>query len=275
MNGTLFLQASAISLLCYLGALSTPWLMGLTGGWYTLSRPLVSGFLIGIILGDVTQGIIVGVAVQAVYIAMVTPGGQMPADLNFVAYPAIALALLSDSSTEVAVTLATTIGVIGTIVFNFYQVSNSFWNHRAVKAINENNDKGFFFNTVVGPQLVNFALRFIPSFLVIYFGSSFAKQLLDSMPQYIMDVMGYLGGALPAIGIVMLLTAVVKQNIMILFFLFGFICIVFLNLNMIALAIVAAVVAFIYYSAVSNDGGSSHGTPATIEGAVEEEEEEF
>jgi PTS system mannose-specific IIC component len=27
---------------------------------------------------------------------MVTPGGQMPADLNFVAYPAIALAILSN-----------------------------------------------------------------------------------------------------------------------------------------------------------------------------------
>lgn len=83
----LFLQAVLISLLCYLGALGTPWLMGLTGGWYTISRPLVSGFLIGLILGDVTQGIIIGVAIQAVYIAMVTPGGQMPADLNFVAYP--------------------------------------------------------------------------------------------------------------------------------------------------------------------------------------------
>ena len=89
----LFFQAVLISLLCYLGALGTPWLMGLTGGWYTISRPLVSGFLIGLILGDVTQGIIIGVAIQAVYIAMVTPGGQMPADLNFVAYPAIALAI--------------------------------------------------------------------------------------------------------------------------------------------------------------------------------------
>lgn len=35
----LFFQAVLISLLCYLGALGTPWLMGLTGGWYTISRP--------------------------------------------------------------------------------------------------------------------------------------------------------------------------------------------------------------------------------------------
>ncbi|MFL2061821.1 PTS mannose/fructose/sorbose/N-acetylgalactosamine transporter subunit IIC [Marinilactibacillus psychrotolerans] len=273
MNITLLFQATLISFLCYLGALSTPWVFGLTGGWYTLSRPLVSGLLIGIILGDVTKGVIIGVAIQAVYIALVTPGGQMPADLNFVAYPAVALAILSDVSTEVAVTLATTIGIIGTIVFNFYQVSNSFWNHRAIKAIEEENDKGFHFNTIVGPQLLNFILRFIPSFLVIYFGSGFARQLLDSMPQYVIDAMQYLGGALPAIGVVMLLTAVVKENIMILFFLFGFICVVFLNLNMIALAIVAGAIAYIYYLSVSKNDGNG---PIVATGELDEvEEEEF
>ena len=97
-------------------------------------------------------------------------------------------------------TLATTIGVIGTIVFNFFQVANSFWNHRAQEAIEEGNEKAFHFNSIIGPQLLSFALRFIPSFLVIYFGSSFAKELLASMPQYLIDVMGILGGALPAIG---------------------------------------------------------------------------
>ena len=69
-------EASLIGLLCYLGALSSPWLFGLTGGWYLISRPLVSGMLVGLILGDVKTGIMIGVAVQAVYIAMVTPAVQ-------------------------------------------------------------------------------------------------------------------------------------------------------------------------------------------------------
>ncbi|MCI1880608.1 MAG: PTS sugar transporter subunit IIC [Sporolactobacillus sp.] len=251
MTVTLFFQAVIISLLCYLGAFSTPWLLGVTGGWYTLSRPLVSGFLIGIVLGDVTQGIIIGIAVQAVYIALVTPGGQMPADLNYVAYPAIALALLSHASTGVAVTLATTIGVIGTIVFNMFQVLNSYWNHQAEKAIHEGDEKSFHFNTIWGPQLLNFVLRFIPSFLVIFFGAGFARKLLSSMPQYLIDVMTYLGGALPALGIVILLSVVIKKNYMLIFFLLGFVAIVFTKLNMIALAILAAAVAVIYFFAIN------------------------
>lgn len=267
MSGTLLIQAILISAFCYLGALSTPWLFGLTGGWYTITRPLVSGMIVGLILGDIKEGILIGVAIQAVYIAMVTPGGQMPADLNFVAFPAIALAMLSNASTEVAVTLATTIGIIGTIVFNLYQVLNSFWNHRAVAALEEENYKKFRWNAIFGPQLLNFILRFVPSFLVIFFGSSFAKELLDSMPQYLIDVMSYLGGTLPAIGIAMLLTAVVKENSLFLFFLLGFVCVVFLKLNMIALTIIAAVFAYMYF--LTNNRKITPVGPST------EEEDEF
>lgn len=253
----LFFQAFLISIFCYLGALGTPWFFGLTGGWYTLTRPLVSGMVIGLITGNLKEGIIIGVAVQAVYIALVTPGGQMPADLNYVAYPAIAIAVMSHASVGVAVTLATTIGVIGTIAFNFYQVANSYWNHRAEKAIEENNEKAFHFNAVFGPQLLNFALRFIPSFLVIYFGAGFAKQILKSMPQYILDVMTFLGGALPALGIVMLLTIVIKKNYMWVFFLFGFVAVVFMKLNMIALAMVAAMIAVLFYFAIDKKENAS------------------
>lgn len=85
------IQALLIGILAYAGSLSSVPLMGLTGGWYVLSRPIVSGFLIGIILGDVTTGILVGVAVQVVFIALVTPGGAMPQDLNSAAYIGVAL----------------------------------------------------------------------------------------------------------------------------------------------------------------------------------------
>lgn len=268
----LVIQAILISLLCYLGSLSSPWIFGTTGGWYTLSRPLVSGMLIGLITGDVKEGIIIGVAVQAVYIALVTPGGQMPADLNYVAYPAMAVAIMSHASTGVAVTLATTIGIVGTIVWNFFQVVDSYWNHRAQHAIQNHDEKGFKFNAVFGPQILNFLLRFIPSFLVIYFGSGFAKQFVANTPKYLIDVMSFLGGALPAIGIVMLLLMVIKKQYMWIFFLFGFTCVVFLKLNMIALAIVGATVALVYFFAINN---SSSDDSSSEQKSNEEDEEEF
>ena len=55
----MIIEATLIGILCYLGALSSPWLLGLTGGWYLITRPLISGMLVGIILGDIKTGIMI------------------------------------------------------------------------------------------------------------------------------------------------------------------------------------------------------------------------
>lgn len=34
----MIIEATLIGFLCYLGALSSPWLLGLTGGWYLITR---------------------------------------------------------------------------------------------------------------------------------------------------------------------------------------------------------------------------------------------
>ena len=51
-------------------------------GNYTLGRPLVGGLVCGLVLGDLKTGILVGVAMQIVYIALVTPGGTVSAVLS-------------------------------------------------------------------------------------------------------------------------------------------------------------------------------------------------
>ncbi|MEM6160325.1 PTS sugar transporter subunit IIC [Erwinia sp. P6884] len=241
-------EATLIGILCYLGALSTPWLLGVTGGWYLITRPLVSGMLVGLILGDMQTGIIIGVAVQAVYIAMVTPGGAMPADLNFVAFPAIALGVLSGKGPEVAVALAATIGIAGTVLFNAMLVLNSWWNHRADLALERDDERGVYLNSAIWPQVTNFFMRFIPTFIAVYFGAQYINAFMDSLPQIVLSVMNVLGGILPAVGIAILLKQIIKNNSMLIYFLVGFICIVFLKLNMVALVIVGSLLALIHYN---------------------------
>ena len=244
----MFIDAILIGLLCYLGALSSPWLLGLTGGWYLITRPLVSGMLVGLILGDMKTGIIIGVAVQAVYIAMVTPGGSMPADLNFVAYPAIALGILSGQGPEVAVALAATIGIAGTILFNAMMVLNSFWNHRADVALDRGDERGLWLNSALWPQATNFILRFVPTFVAVYFGAQYISEFMESLPKVVLSSMNVLGGILPAVGIAIQLKQIIKNYSMLIYFLVGFVCIVFLKLNMVALVIVGALLALIHYN---------------------------
>ena len=77
-----FVQALLIGIFAYLGRNQVPWLFGTTGGFYAVGRPLVAGAIIGLIMGDVQTGVLCGVAVQALFIGQIVPGGAMPSDLN-------------------------------------------------------------------------------------------------------------------------------------------------------------------------------------------------
>ena len=72
---------------------SMPGLGGTTFGNYTLGRPLVAGLVVGLILGDIQTGIIVGAAIQVIYIALVTPGGTVSADVRAISYIGIPLSI--------------------------------------------------------------------------------------------------------------------------------------------------------------------------------------
>lgn len=247
------IQVLLIGILSYLGSLSCPWALGLTGGWYTLSRPLVSGFLIGLILGDVTTGVMVGVAVQVVFIALVTPGGQMPQDLNAAAYIGVTLGILAvkqGGTIESGVAIATAVGAIGTIFHNFMMFTNTLWNTYSIKAIEEGNFKKLYLNQWVFPQITQFFYRVIPTFLVLYLGQSYANQIISMFPvdSFVMRTLTALGGMLPAVGVAILLKQVTKTDAHIVRFLFGFVLVAVLGINMISLAIIGAFFAYNHFS---------------------------
>lgn len=243
----MLLKSILIGIFCYLASLGTPWFFGTTGGFYYLSRPLISGTIVGLILGDVQSGILIGAGVQAVYLSLIVPGGVASADITFVAYPAIAIALLSGANVDVAVSLATTIGLLGVALFDLIEIINTFWNHVADKYAEKNDIKGFWRANALYPQITTFILRFVPTFLVVYYGSQYAQSFMAAIPQSLIHIMSVLGGILPAVGIGLLLSQIMKDNTLVVYFLVGFISVVFLKLNMIALTIVGAAIAVMHY----------------------------
>lgn len=90
-------------------------------------------YICGVILGDVTAGVLCGVAVQAIFIGQITPGGAVPSDLNLAAYIGIPLAIVAGGSAEMAVALAIPVGALGVALHNFTMTFNAIWPHRADK----------------------------------------------------------------------------------------------------------------------------------------------
>lgn len=248
----LALQALLVGVLCWLGSVCTPF-MGFTFGWYILSRPLVGGFLVGIIFGDVQTGIILGAAVQAAYLAVVTPGGAFPAELGFISYPAMGLALAANMDTGMAIALAASIGVLGTFVLNFTLASFSIFNGMGDKAIERGDEAAFKRAHILFPQIFQFLVRAVPTFIAIYFGAQYIEAFIASLPPFAINGLLALGGLLPAVGIATLLYQSVKEKYLVLFFLFGFVAIVGLNLDILKLTIVTLVIAYLFYLATGNN----------------------
>ncbi|WP_066504117.1 PTS mannose/fructose/sorbose/N-acetylgalactosamine transporter subunit IIC [Abyssisolibacter fermentans] len=235
-------QAVLIGLFGYLGAKRTPWFFGVTGGWNTIGRPLVAGLIIGIILGDVKAGILAGAAVQAMYIGLVTPGGSLPADINFAAYIGIPLALVSGGGPEYAVTLAVPLSFLGIVVFNFLMSFNASFVHKADKYAEQGNGEAIMRTNILG-TVPTFLIRFTVIFLACYFGAPAAQKLTTAMPELIGNIFIVLGRMLPAIGFALLLRQTLNDKKMIVFFLAGFVVVASLNITILSLAILASFVA--------------------------------
>lgn len=252
MEITLFIPALLTSIFCYLGAIESPWLFGMSGGFYIVGRPLVAGLLVGLAFGDVQAGVLCGLAVQAVFIANLSTGGATNSEITYAGYAGIGLAMATTREPAVAVTLSVLLGqTFGLIFYNTRMALYSFWNNRAQQAAENNNTRGIVLNHLIYPQITTFLIRAVPVFLAIYYGSNLVDKLLKSVPEVITHIISVLGGVLPALGIAMLMNIVIKSRIQFVFFFAGFVLLAFTGISMIALVFISALVAYLYYVAIN------------------------
>lgn len=250
MDVSLLFPAIMCGIFCYLGAIQSPWLLGMTGGYYILGRPIVAGLLLGLVFGDVTQGVLCGTAVQAVFIANLSTGGATNSEITYASYGGIGLAMATTKDPAVAVTLSILVGqTLGLIFYNTQVVLTSFFNSGVQKAAEENDERGVFLMHIVYPQIVTFLFRALPVFAIIFFGQGVVDTLLSSVPEIVTHIIGVLGGVLPALGIGMLMNIVIKNKIQLVFFFAGFVLISFAGLSMVAVVFLAALVAYMTYLA--------------------------
>lgn len=216
-----------------------------------LGRPLVAGLIVGIILGDVTNGVIAGAMVQALFIGQITPGGAMPADVNWAAYIGIPLALAAGGTGEQAVALAVPLSMLGLGLFNFIMTINAYFPHWGDRCAEKGDSRGIQMATYAA-AIPSFILRGGSVFAICYLGAPFAEMLLNNMPAIILHFFEVAGKLLPAVGFAMLLKQSLKETWMIVLFMLGWVMIGATTMSVTALAIFAIAIAFIFVMAQGN-----------------------
>lgn len=239
-------QALLLALFGWMSSIYSPVLCGGLGGWYTLGRPLVSGMVIGIIMGDVQTGIIMGAAIQMLYIGLVTPGGAMPADVNFASWIGIPLAMAAGAGTEFALALAVPLSTLGVFAVYGLCAINLFFVHKQDAYIESGELDKAARIPVVG-QITNIVLRFIPILVINYFGADLVAKLVEIMPVWLTDILQIFANMLPLVGFMLLMRTLVKKDLDLIYFVLGFILVSVANIGMIPIVIAALVIAYLKY----------------------------
>jgi mannose PTS system EIIC component len=251
-------QIILIALFVYLGAIGS--IVGNTIGWYTLGRPLVASFVVGVILGDVQTAMIVGIPLQIMYMGNVTPGGAVAWDLSYATYIGVAGALVfgkglgTSQVIGLAVVFAGIGGLVGQIMWNISYALNLPLNRVAYRYAEEGETKKMYIPNLVLGQLIGFACRFIPAVIVLTSMTAASSQanFATIIPGWVTTALGIFGGMMASLGMGIILSFLLKKKYHLVIFLMGFILITYFNLSTMAVAVVAIIAAILYYVANSS-----------------------
>ena len=215
--------------------------MGLS--FYVTMRPLVTGMLVGLVMGNVTKGIEVGIQIQLIYMGFIGAGGAMPADMALAGVCGTALAIAQDLTPAAALAIAVPIGVLGLFLNTGKMTWNSFFTGPCEKAGRAGNLKGVFFWNVVVPQSIEAVIRIgvVTAFLM---GSNAATDLLDKiMVPAVTNIFNVIAQLLPCLGLALNLRAIAKKETWPFFFL-GFLLMGYLDVTIIFITGFAAIIGY-------------------------------
>ena len=230
-------QAVALGLVSVLGRLD-----GRILGISMFDRPIVTATLAGWILGDPVKGVMIGAALELIYIGAIAIGASSPPDIVTGSILATSFTIISGQSTEAALALSVPIAMFGLTLGILIRIINAIFIHKAEKYAEEANTKMVSFMHL-GPSTALFSLEsFLTVFLAIGFGAETVTTLLNSIPQGVVN--GLVAGSkiLPALGFALLITMMISKKLAPYFFL-GFLVASYMKVDIIGIALLGIIIA--------------------------------
>lgn len=229
-------------------------------GTSLVNRPIVLGALTGLIMGDLTQGVIMGATLELAFVGAVSIGAYIPPDMVSGTILGTAFAIQAGAGSETALALSYPIAAAYQAVSSIGTPIGLALMHRCDKFAAQGDVKRF----ERGYWLTGFVSKiiFLPIVpLAFYFGSDVVVSFLDSLPDFIVTGITISGGLIPALGFAMLAQMIMNKKVVAFFFL-GFYLVQYFGINTTAVAIFAVIIAIVLVQIeqkMSKNDGTSGG----------------
>jgi len=209
------------------------------------NRPLISGFVTGLIVGDVQMGLLIGGTLELMALGVYTYGGATIPDYTVGAI--LGTYFGKTNGFEVGISLAIPAALLLTQVDILNRFLNFIFVHRADTYAEEGNDKAFDRMMVYSSHIIWGLSRAIPVFMAIAFGEGAVKAVsafFTAFPWFNKGIQ-VTGGLLPALGFAMLLKIMPVAKFPA-FLLLGFVMYAYLKIPLVGIAIAGIAIALVY-----------------------------
>ena len=210
-------------------------------GWQCISRPIVVAPIAGLILGDFKTGIMMGAALESVFMGISAIGGSIPADATTSSIIAVAFTLLTGAGMEEGLAIAMP---IGTVMASLNGMLTPIWASLAAwweKLATECNPRKFeLMNVLV--VLITPLVNTVILFLAVAYGVEGLNAFLGSMPAWVLTGLGAASGMMLAVGFA-ILTSMIWSNEVGVFFFVGYVLVKYLGMGSLPIAILGVAIA--------------------------------
>ncbi len=224
-------------------------------GTLMLGRPLVTGTLVGIVLGDPITGVKIGAQLELIWMGIAGIGAATPPDVVTGGVLGTAFAMLSGQGVEVALALAVPIAVLAQSLGVLTRIVNLYFSKRADGYARRADFRGVALMLWI-PAVIFFLSTFVPTFLAILLGADKVSGFIHAIPAVVLDGLGVAGNLLPAIGLALLMDMLLSKRMAVFFFV-GFFLAAYLGLDITAVAIFGACIAVVLNLYATPRGGDT------------------
>lgn len=219
--------------------------------------PVFAGFIAGLVMGDVTTGLLIGGKLQLVVLGVGTFGGASRIDATSGAVLATAFSIAKGLDPEIAIsTIAVPVAALLVYTDVLGRMTTTYFAHRVDAAIERFDYKGIELNYLLG-AIPWAASRALPVLLALVLGGEFVDTLVNKVQevQWLANGLTLAGRMLPGLGFAILLHYLPVKR----------------NLHYLALGFGLTAMLTVLYGNVSALGGAMSSVVGAVNGLVAED----
>lgn len=209
-------------------------------------RPLVACTLMGLVMGDLTTGIILGGSLELIALGWMNVGAAMAPDAALASTIASVIVIVGHQSVAEGIAIAVPLAAAGQVLTIFVRTIAVFFQHQADRFAANANFRGVELMHFTALLLQGLRVAVPTAMVAAVAGTDTVNSMLNSIPDVITTGIKIAGGFIVVVGYAMVIN-MMKAKVLMPFFFLGFVLAAFIpDFNLVGLGMIGACLAIVY-----------------------------